>query len=85
MRVIFTKYAGKYISAYPSQGEPHGLIKVHQWEDNFNNLYERHCLNVEGMSGEVDCGLGITDRDIKGKRYCFPVTKKCFIEVRGEN
>ena len=88
MRVQFTRYAGKYIYKYSSQGEPHGIIKLHQWEDSHNNLYERVCLNVEGMYGEIDKDplsgflIGITDVDSNGKRYCFPVDTKCFKEIK---
>lgn len=91
MRVKFTRYAGKYISISHSQGEPHGLLKVHQWEDRYNNLYERHCYNVEGMLGEVDTdllsgnGYALTDRDVNGKRYILPVNKKCYVELNGED
>ena len=75
MKVRFTRSAGKYIQAYPSQGEPHGNMRLHQWQVN-NVKYERICLNVAGLIGEVDCGIGITDKDSKtGKRYCFPVRK----------
>ena len=82
MKVRFTKSAGKYIQAYPSQGEPHGNMKPHQWQDKNNNKYERVYLNVTGLTGEVDCGFGITDKDPEtGKRYCFPVRKKDYEEI----
>ena len=85
MRVKFTKYAGKYIAVYPSQGEPPGNIKTHQWADKQNNKRERFCIDVTGLEGEVDIdlftGLSIgitTEPDKYGKKHAFPVSKKCY-------
>ena len=85
MEVRFTRYAGKYISSHPSQGEPHGNMVPHKWQDANNILYERHCINVAGIKGVVDSDVlsgthfGMTtEPDKHGKKYVFPVNKKCY-------